>query len=317
MNKVGLKKSMVLAVTPNPALDLGGVADRIKPNEKSYVHEVTRSAGGNAINVARVLNRLRVPVLATGFLGGGVGQEIKFLLDKEGVENNFVNIKDHSRISVTVSNRSDHRQTRLSFPGPVIRRNENAQFRKLLNAHSHAGPLVIGGSLLKGFDSADINQLLRRAQRHGIGAVIDCPAHVLREVVDEGALLIKPNLDEFQELVGKKVTTIASVQKAARKLLDRIDFVCVSSVEGGALLMSQESTYFGRIPKIKIRSTVGAGDSMVGAIVAKLFHGESSGSELLKWGLAASAASLSHMGTAMGTRDEILSLYKKVKVEMI
>jgi tagatose 6-phosphate kinase len=69
----------VCTVTPNPALDLSGLVDDLKPNEKSYVYDSTRWPGGNSINVARILTRLHVPVLATGFLGGSVGQEIRGL----------------------------------------------------------------------------------------------------------------------------------------------------------------------------------------------------------------------------------------------
>ena len=115
---------MIYTVTPNPALDLGGVVDQIAPNEKNYVHGETRYPGGNAINVARVLTRLRVPVLATGFLGGSIGDEIRNLLDEEGVAHDFVSIQGHTRISITVSNLSNHQQTRFSFPGPTIRPRE-------------------------------------------------------------------------------------------------------------------------------------------------------------------------------------------------
>jgi len=49
--------------------------------------------------------------------------------------------------------------------------------------------------------------------------------------------------------------------------------ICVSSVEGGALLVTRNGSFFGRAPKISIHSSVGAGDSMVGAMIAQLYKG--------------------------------------------
>lgn len=307
----------ILSITPNPALDLGGVVDKLKPNEKSYVHDETRSAGGNAINVARILTRLSVPVVATGFLGGSTGEEINSLLKKEKVKTDFIRIAGHSRISVTVSNRSDHRQTRLSFPGPKIHVEEKAALFELVKNHENCPLVVIGGSLPLGFNAADVVKIAMLARSKGAEAIIDCPGKVMRKLVSSQPLLIKPNLDEFQELTRSNVKTLKTVKKRAYKLLNRVRFVCVSSVEGGAILVTKGGSYFGRIPNIKVRSTVGAGDSMVGAMAAQIFLGNPSGADLLRWGLAASAASLAHPGTAMGSSDEIRRLYNMTKVESV
>lgn len=307
----------VCTITPNPALDLGGVVDRIKPDEKTYVHDETRFPGGNAINVARILRRLDVSALATGFLGGGTGAEIDFLLKREGVKTKFVKIAGYSRISVTVSNRSDHRQTRLSFPGPSVSKREKDRLFDLFEKRRGASVLVVGGSLPEGFGAGDLKRLISSAKDRKIEAVIDCPGGLLREIISAGPLLIKPNLDEFQELTRSGAETLSAVYRRARRLLNHVPFVCVSSVEGGTLLVTSEGCYFGRIPKVKIRSTVGAGDSMVASMTAQIFRGNRSAQELLRWGLAASAATLSHTGTALGTASEIRRLYASTRVEAV
>lgn len=310
-------KDFVFALTPSPALDLGGVVDNLKPNEKSYVHDVTRSPGGNAINVARILTRLKTPVIATGFLGGSTGQEIKFLLDEESIRNKFINIKGHSRICVTVSNKRVHTQTRLTFPGPRVSRDEKQSIFKLFENQNRISFLVIGGSLPNGFQTSDVRRLIRIARKRGIECIVDSPPDVLMELLPEKLLLIKPNLTEFQQMTHSSVRTIAGVRKEAQKLLQYVHFVCVSSVENGALLVTKNNTHFGCIPKVKIRSTVGAGDSMVGAMVAQLHNKNTSGEDLLRWGLAAAAATLARPGTAFGRAHEIRRLYKETQVQLL
>ena len=274
---------IILSITPNPSLDLSGIVTSLYQNEKSYVTSELRSPGGNAINAARVLNRLGVPVLATGFLGGHIGQEVRKFLDLDGVKNKFIQIEGSTRINVTVSNNSDHQQTRLSFPGPEIQKLEVQRLFKIFEVSKNVKLLTIGGSLPMGFTFKHVKKLIKLAQQRRIPTVIDCPGQILKQIISARPLMIKPNLEEFHQLTGTPVKSIAAVEKEARKLLNQVPFICVSSVEDGTLLVTQDGSYFGRIPKIKIKSTVGAGDSMVGAMIAQLFRGNFSGAELLRW----------------------------------
>ncbi|OFZ28324.1 MAG: hypothetical protein A2622_04270 [Bdellovibrionales bacterium RIFCSPHIGHO2_01_FULL_40_29] len=310
-------KPYVFTFTPSPTLDLGGIVEQIKPNEKSYVHDQTKSPGGNGVNAARILTRLRIPTVASGFIGGSVGEEIKFLLNQENVKNEFVSIKGHSRICVAVSNRKDHQQTRLTFPGPEILSSEKLTLFKLIEKNNGIEILIIGGSLPDGFRISDVKKIMRISQKRNIPCIVDCPGKILRELLLERPHFIKPNLAEFHEITDSKVKSIRSVHWKAKKLLTKVPYVCISSVEGGALLVTKNGAYFGRIPRVKVKSTVGAGDSMVGAMAAQFFLKNKSDHDILRWGLAAAAATLSHPGTAFGTGQEIQNLYKKTRVESL
>lgn len=305
----------VITITPNPALDINGVVDAIKPDEKAYVHDEQRAPGGNAINVARILSRFQVPVIASGFLGGATGDELLGLLKKEKVPVDFVRVKESTRINITVSNRQNHRQTRLSFAGPQISSSEKSKLLRRVRSHRSAGILVIGGSLPPGYKISDLKKLIAIAHQRKMKVVVDCPGTTFADLKVKNILLIKPNLEEFQAMTRSKVKTIREVYKKAQSMLDRCEYVCVSSVEGGALLVTKEGAFFGRIPKIKIHSTVGAGDSMVASMVAQLAKGNTSPQDILRWGLAASAATLSERGTQLGQAEAIQKLYNKSKVK--
>lgn len=310
-------RNYILTITPNPALDLSGVVENLVPNEKSYVHDEIRSPGGNAINTARILRRFGVPALAAGFLGGSIGQEIKHLLDEEGVKNKFVQIKGHSRICVTVSNKENHYQTRLTFPGPHISKNEKIRLFELFQNSKKPSYLVIGGSLPAGFQTSDILRLMNFARKMNIECVVDCPGKIMSQLIAGKPLLIKPNLTEFQEMTRTNVKSINAVKKEAHKLLDRVANICISSVENGTLLVTRNASYFGDIAKVKVISSVGAGDSMVGAMVAQFYKENTSEADILRWGLAGAAATLARPGTAFGSASEIHRLYKKTKVRLL
>jgi 1-phosphofructokinase family hexose kinase len=316
---------IIYTLTPNPALDLCGIVERITPNEKNYVFAETRFPGGNAVNVARLLTKFSIPVCATGFLGGGVGHEVQKLLDLEHAAHNFVEIKDDTRISITVSSQKTHQQTRLSFSGPKIQKDEiNSLMKRIYKIHRGSW-LVIGGSFPPGFHPSHVNKIIRVAKNRGILIALDVPGPLLRKVNLNGVVFIKPNLIEFQELIGKKVESITSIIKAAKKLTKKVDLVFVSSVKRGALLVSKNSVWFGLPPKVQIRSTVGAGDSMVAGILAELWRQqadsepnyEQMGPQLLQKGLAFATATLATEGTQLGNVRDVSKFYSKVSIRQI
>ena len=115
---------MILTLTPNPALDVSGTVPKLVPNEKSYISHEMRLPGGNGINAARVAHRLGSEVITTGFLGGTSGLELLDLLKLEKIPNHFIEIQGQTRTNITISNNFSHEQTRLSFSGFRINKNE-------------------------------------------------------------------------------------------------------------------------------------------------------------------------------------------------
>lgn len=317
---------MIITVTPNPALDLGGVVDGIIPNEKNYVFNESRFSGGNAINVSRWLTRFQLPNCATGFLGGSVGAEIRSLLDKEEVPHNFVGIKGNTRISITVSNQKNRQQTRLSFPGPKIIPSEVVALKKQIAKIGRQTLLIIGGSFPPGFSVLQLNEIIQLAEKRNIPIIVDVPGRLLQRVRIKNLWLIKPNLTEFHEFTGSKTTDISKLVSQARTLAAGVRLVCITSVNGGALLISKESVWFGKTPNLTIKGTVGAGDSMVAAMASVLwrnkvycFQGdlEDLMPELLTQGLAAAASTLSASGTALGSASQMRKLVPLIKVKKL
>lgn len=329
--KIARRRFEIYTLTPNPVLDLSGTVERIIPNEKNYVLDEVRGPGGNGINVARVVHRLGGSVLATGFLGGGVGEEVRELLEQEGVQTDFVSIQNETRVNVTVSELRTHLQTRLSFPGPSIGSDEKEKLFQLISKIKPPALLMIGGSFPPGFSIGDLKQILKICRHKKIHTVIDCPGTILKEVFRFKPILIKPNLVEFQQMTGKRIHQIPSVVKEARKLSAQVPLICVSSVEEGTLMVTPTSAWFGRIPQIKVKSSVGAGDSMVGAMIFQIqkllktsdqigierMDWDEKAAEILKWGLASAAASLSHSGTALGKKREVQEFSQTVSVSSV
>lgn len=318
----------IYTLTPNPALDLSGHVKDIIPNEKNYVFDERRDPGGNGINAARVAHRLGARAVALGFLGGSAGDEVKKLLDAEGIKTSFVAIRADTRTNVTVTNDSSHKQTRLTFPGPKVSSKEFKALLKNISKLKAPGVLVLGGSLPKGCDFSFYPKIIHAAEKNDLRVIVDAPAVFLREIFlrnKSPLLMIKPNQVELEELVGRKLRNDNQILKAAQSLTKYSEIVCVSLAERGAILVTRSNAWFGKAPKIKARGTVGAGDSMVGAMTTGLVKHVSPAAALdskmlfdaFALGLAAGAATAESQGTSLADPKRIRQLQRRVKVTSI
>ncbi len=325
----------IYTLTPNPALDLNGVVTRLVENEKNYVFEEKRYAGGNAINAAQVIASLDCPVTASGFIGGAVGEQVKKLIAQANIKTDFVNVSEETRVNITVSNQETHKQTRLSFMGPHLSLNEKQKLFKKITKLQSGTLLILGGSFPPNFLLRDAKTILKMAHKKKIPCIVDVPSKDLKKILSSRPLMIKPNLFEFQELVGKQLSSIPQIIKAAQKLLKKSPIICISSVNKGSLLITSDKVLFASGPRVPVKSTVGAGDSMVGAIAAGLvshnfeydyFYNSKAKKtndrvkdweEILKTGMGAALATITLPGTALGQKREILKYSKKIKIKAI
>jgi len=80
---------MILTVTPNPMLDKTLYVSKLMIGATHRAQRVITLGSGKGINVARALLQLGGQVLATGFLGGYTGKQVRTLLDAEKLPHDF------------------------------------------------------------------------------------------------------------------------------------------------------------------------------------------------------------------------------------
>jgi 1-phosphofructokinase family hexose kinase len=320
---------------------MSGHVDELLANEKNYVHRARVDPGGNGINAGRIASRLGAPVTLGGFLGGPAGQRIAQMLINErrpGAKLTlaFTEILGSTRTNVTVTNDSDHQQTRLTFPGPRIQATEVRAALKRLDSVPPGSLLILGGSLPQGFEGAAVSRLIARAAARGIGLIIDVPAVSLVPMLaarGSGAprfLLTKPNRVELEATTQRKLESRAEIREAAARLSARCALVCVSLGKEGALLVAGKRAWRADPVRVRAKGSVGAGDSMVGAMATRLLkHGITRPEQIdqapsrwlderirdaLAWGVAAGAATAETEGTSLAPAKRIRELARGARV---
>src|SRR5699024_8156724 len=92
----------ILAITMNPSVDISYPLETLQLNAVNRATDVSKTAGGKGLNVARVLHQLGSPVTASGVLGGTLGNFIEKQLDKVGINHDFMRIDQESRNCIAI-----------------------------------------------------------------------------------------------------------------------------------------------------------------------------------------------------------------------
>jgi 6-phosphofructokinase 2 len=140
----------------------------------------------------------------------------------------------------------------------------------------------------------------------------------LKKALDAGVYLIKPNLRELRELVGEPLARETDCFAAARALVEqgRAAVVALTLGHNGALLVTRDLALRADPLPIKPISTVGAGDSFLGAMMARLAAGRDM-EDAFRYAVAAGSAALLAHGTELARREDVERLLGAVAVRSI
>lgn len=298
----------------NPALDIATATDQVTATHKLRCTAARYDPGGGGVNVARVICSLGGRATAVCTAGGPVGHSLQRLLDDAGIPQVIVPIEGETRVSFTVDERSSNDQFRFVFPGPRLSQAEQEQF---FDAVAKLDPppkfLVASGSLPPGVPAGYYARIARLAKEMRAKFFLDTSGDALRQAGRDSVYLVKPNLRELSEFVGRDLLTQKDQVAAGRQMIidGRAEVVVLSLGADGALFITASDAEHFPALKVPIRSTVGAGDSMLGGIVFSLARGDSL-REAVRYGMAAGASALMAEGTELSRRDDTERLYRSM-----
>jgi 6-phosphofructokinase 2 len=273
--------------------------------------------GGGGINVARVLHRLGAQVQAFYPAGGVMGERLQGLLNAEGVPDLRWPIAGETRESWTVHERESGREYRFVLPGPTLSAAEWAEGLAGLRRVSPSPAWVVAsGSLPPGVAADGHAQIARVAKDIGARMVVDSSGAALTAALAQGVWLVKPSLRELAELTHEDLTTPSQQRQAARQLIEhgQAQMVALSLGPEGAMLVTADQCLHAAALSVPLRSSVGAGDSFLAALVWALDQ-QHDLRQALATAMAAGAAAVMSSGTALCQPQDVACLREQVRIE--
>lgn len=309
----------VVTLTMNPAVDVATSVERVEPTRKLRCAPGRRDAGGGGINVARVVRELGGQAIALYPAGGLLGDQLHRLVDAEGVQSLVVPISAETREDFNVIEETTGDQYRFVLPGPRLHGHEwMACLRALGEMEVRPDFVCASGSLPPGVPDDLYMRVAEIVGGRGVKLALDTSGAPLKAALGRRIFLIKPNLAEMRELTGEALEDEASQVEASRDLIRRgcVEVVALTRGIEGALLVTAETAW--RAPALRVRpaSSVGAGDSFLGALVWGIGSGKRL-EDAFRYAMAAGSAALMAAGTELCRSDDVRRLIREVAVETV
>lgn len=313
---------MIYTITLNPSLDRTIWVERIKDDVSNRIVKEDNYAGGKSIDVSRVLKNLGVDNVALGFVGGFAGRELEGRLLNAGIQTDFVRVAGETRTNIIVNESSTGKQMVFNARGPEVKPHELMQLVEMVERLPEPQFVTIGGSLPRGLNPEVYRKIITLAKRCHFGsckakAVLDVDRDSLRVGIEAKPNVIKPNIHELSQLLGRELHGIGEVLVAARDIhLGGVEIVLVSMGPRGILLASEGQEYIAEPPVVDGKNTIGAGDSSVAGFVYGMVNGLGL-DESLAYAAAAGTATTMRQGTALATKEDIEMLLPQVKLKSL
>ena len=309
---------MLYTVTMNPALDKTATIEEFKAGEVNRITSLRQDPGGKGINVSKVAKKLGTASTAFAILAGSTGKKIASMVEDAGICLEAFKVEGETRTNLKVADPKLGTNTDINEPGPTIGKSDVQAFTESLEKRVEPGDVVvISGSIPRGVAPQIYAEMTRALKKAGAKVFVDADGEPLKYTLDAQPNLIKPNDVELSRLLNKKLDGEKDVAQAAQELVTQgIETVVVSMGGDGAVFAQDGVTLFARAPKVKVGSTVGAGDSVVAAMAHAMLAGLDL-EDTARLAVATGSANVMCSGTQPAELSVIEELKPQVSIQVI
>lgn len=308
-----MKNLKITTLTINPSLDKSTHFKGLVAEQKIRCERPRYDAGGGGINVSKAIAKLGGKSSCIFTSGGSSGEMLEDLIATEKLDGIVIKTKNWTRENFIAFENTSKAQYRFGFPGNEFSEKEKNKILQTIK-ELKTDYLVISGSLNEGLATNFYQKIVEIAKESNIKVVVDTSGVALQKVLETGVYLIKPNIGELAKLIGVEHLELEDVEKAAQKLIENqsAEIVVVSLGAEGAILVTQDETHFVKAPKVAKKSTVGAGDSMVGGMIWALSQNKSL-KEVIQMGVCCGTAATMNEGTQLFKLEDAKRLFEWLK----
>ena len=309
---------MIYTVTLNPAIDKTAVIENFNAGSVNRVADLREDPGGKGINVSKCLKNLGESSTAAMILAGDTGRKLESMMQKLEIPVLSVWAAGENRTNFKIIDPVKRENTDINEPGPAVSAELLERFREKLGSKILPGDIVIlSGSLPAGVDRGLYGKWTSYFRSLGACVYLDADGEPMQKGMAALPYMIKPNNDELAALLGKEKLSIEEMVFEGQRLHDTgIEEIVISLGGDGALFVSKDGCYRAEGLTVPVKSTVGAGDS----VVAAMAYGQSQNlgrEEKIRLAVAIGAASVMQSGTQPPEAGLVWELAQQVKLRKL
>ena len=292
-------------LTLNPCLDKTMYFDRsFRAGELNRCTDSIITLGSKGVNVSRFLGLFGIEATAFGFCGGDTGEQMKKMLDCEGVSYNFTNTEAPTRMNIKLID-SDGVCTEANEKGGPIKEEELDRLITDVEKFVTGGEyFFLGGSVPYPIEKSVYKLLITKLKNKGARVISDCDGQALKSSLEAKPYMIKPNLFELSGLCGAEIKTTEEACEWTKRIYKQtgVEILCTLS-EKGAIYCGEKGVYSVNSPQVTLRGFTGAGDSFLASFVYMLDKTDDV-EESLRFASSAAAAKVEMPGSLLPKKED-------------
>ncbi len=309
----------IFTVTANSAVDFFIEVDELPDRQTVLAKNSTEYLCGKGINVAKALAVLKIPCTCLGFVGR---QSLGSFLTIESplLHTDFTVVEGKTRTNITLYDVANNSETHIRTAGFVVTDSACQDLLDKLAGLVHGDDIVIfSGSLPPGAPEDFHAALIRQCHRHSALAFLDSSGNSLLAGLKARPWLIKPNLQELEEITGQTLHDTKAIAAAARTIVNQgITWVFVSCGAQGVVVVGENIALSARVTNIPehVLSHIGCGDAMLAGLSAA-FNAGLGLQEAIRSGIAGGTANLYTREPGKFATDLLPAMHRNCEIHEI
>ncbi len=305
----------------NTAVDTVIQVNNVHPDGVAEGEITQKTAAGKGLNVARdlqIISREREEYSLITVLGF-VGQEESAFFEDElarwHLQNRLVPVPGHTRENITILQPKTEQEQHIKTQSYTVHKAEFERFLNRLNGIPSHAPVFLCGSLPAGISNKRLEEIMQTLKRTGARVICDTAPAAYNPLLPYEPALLKPNVCELEEWAGSEIRNWSELSSTLQKITGDRTSVLLSLGAEGAIAYHKDRMTAGRcrVSPERIRSTVGAGDSLLASFVFHQLRGLSMEDCLTK-ALAFATANCLHSDTGNVDLKQAQTLEPEVKI---
>jgi 6-phosphofructokinase 2 len=312
---MNLTHKAIYTLTLSPCIDKSTRVEKFVPEKKLQCEHPIFEPGGGGLNVSKVLSRFGITSHAIYISGGYTGKMLDEMVKYENYHPIRIESQLQTRENFIVYEKSSHLQYRFGMPVNEVSKTEQSEILHNLRKAKHGGWLIVSGSAHAGLNKDFYFEIFSEARKKNMKIFCDTDRHTLKKIIPLRPDWIKPNRNEWLHYLGKnklneKEWIQTGIQKSVRNKIN----IVVSDGEKGAWYFQPDgkALFYPSPQGIKVRSTVGAGDSMVAGIVVSNLRGEPH-TESVRFGMACAISTVMNPESEFCRPNQVIRWKKNIQ----
>ena len=314
-----MKTKIIRTITLNPCFDLHYTVPGFAAGKENLVSEISVEAGGKGVNTSRALTVNGEDNLAYIVVGDENGDAFISKMEQYGVLCRYFKVNGRLRENITI-HPGVGKETRISLNTFKVPKSTFEELEAAILAEDTENMLVsFSGRIPNGLEKDDVKSFIKKLIKSGARVAVDSASFTPDDLVELHPWFIKPNEQEIENFVGETPKTLRDAADVAEKLVkkDVSETVMISLGGDGAAFSDGANKYILKVPKLKSpTSTIGAGDSAIGGLLAGVARGLDL-TDALRLAVSYGTAACMTEGTLPPRPEDVKAVFEKTVVEKI